>query len=219
MGLSDFERRLERGVEGFFGRVFRSEIQPVELGRKLVREMDSSCTVGVDGRRMAPNDFVVALSKADYESLSELADALVGELAELARSHAAERGYSLPGEVSVALASQPDIRSGVVAVESHFLTPPPGTVRCSLVLPHGQRVPLGDYVVTIGRGDDNTIVLEDPNSSRRHAEVRPANGDFVVVDLGSTNGIKVNGQRVDTHLLSSGDQLTFGATVLGYEKI
>ncbi len=218
MGLADFERRLERGVEGFFGRVFRSDIRPVELGRKLIREMDGARTVGVDGRLLAPNHFVVTLAPSDAEAMTEMGEALRRELGELARSHAVEEGYSLSGPISVEIEADGGVRAGVVEVDGHFREPPPGSERCCLVLPDGQRVPLGDYVVTIGRNDDNTIVLEDPNASRRHAEVRPGDHDFVVVDLGSTNGIKVNGTPVSRHQLVHGDRIGLGATVLGYEK-
>ena len=66
-------------------------------------------------------------------------------------------------------------------------------------------------------GPESTIVLADPNVSRNHAEIRPHGNGWVVVDLGSTNGSRVNGTRVSTHDLHEGDEIAFGNTVLRFE--
>ena len=71
MALKGFERRLERMVEGTFARIFRSTIRPVELGRRLVREMDDNRSVDVRGRTLVPNHFTVELSEVDFEQYSE----------------------------------------------------------------------------------------------------------------------------------------------------
>ena len=67
MGLQSLERRLERMVEGVF-RGSRSAIRPIELGRRLVREMDDQRSVYVKGRRVVPNDFVIKLNQRDYDT-------------------------------------------------------------------------------------------------------------------------------------------------------
>ena len=90
---------------------------------------------------------------------------------------------------------------------------PPGNV----LLPTGDRVALGEFVVSFGRQHDCTVVLADPNVSRRHAEIRPAGDGYVVADLGSTNGTKVNGTRVAEHHLVDGDEVRFGNTVVHFE--
>src|SRR3954449_3805990 len=87
MGLQQFERRLERLVEGAFAKAFRSGLQPVELGRRLSREMDLQRTVGVHGL-IAPNQSKVALSQDDAGSFASFSDALVRELSEAVREHA-----------------------------------------------------------------------------------------------------------------------------------
>jgi pSer/pThr/pTyr-binding forkhead associated (FHA) protein len=79
-------------------------------------------------------------------------------------------------------------------------------------LPTGERVVLGEFVVTVGRMPESTIVLADPNVSRNHAEVRPQGDGYVVVDLGSTNGTRVNGVRVSEQALRDGDEIMFGNT-------
>lgn len=218
MGLSDFERRLEKGVEGVFGRVFRSGVRPVELGRKLVREMDVNRTVAVSGATMAPNSFTFVVADSDFEQFADMEEAVAKELAQLAKVHAGEERYRFAGPVEVLFDVDPQQRPGVVTIDARFKQPPPGTAIATLVLPTGDRVPLSDTVITIGRHTDSTIVLGDQNASRRHAEVRPTDGGFNLVDLASTNGTKVNGHNVAEHPLRNGDEITFGATAIRFEK-
>src|SRR5437764_13687498 len=102
MGLQQFERRLERLVEGAFAKAFRSGLQPVELGRRLSREMDLQRTVGVHGL-IAPKQFRLALSSADAESLSSFSEALVRELSAAVREPARDQGYPLVRPVHMAV--------------------------------------------------------------------------------------------------------------------
>lgn len=218
MGLSDFERKLENGVEGVFGRVFRSGVRPVELGRKLVREMDVHRTVGVNGATMAPNSFVLVLAEADFEQLADMEDTLANELTQLAKTHASEERYRFAGPVEVFFEVEPSQRPGVVTIDARFRQPEPGTAIAALILPGGDRVPLSNEVVSVGRASDCTIVLGDQNASRRHAEFRPVEGGFAIIDLASTNGTKVNGRNVTEHLLKHGDEVLFGATTIRFEQ-
>lgn len=217
MGTRGFEGRLERMVEGTFSRLFRSSVKPVEFGRKLQREMDAHRSVGVDGRTIVPNWYRFTIAPGDHDQLADILGTLRRELADAAREHARDERYSFVGPVEVVVEADPGLRTGVLDVESRFVEAEGGLPPGSLLLPTGDRVPLGEYVVTIGRQSDCTIVLADPNVSRRHAEIRPSGDGFVVVDLGSTNGTKVNGARVAEHHLSDGDELRFGNTVIHFE--
>src|SRR5437016_12636073 len=98
MGLQQFEQRLERLVEGVFAKAFRSGLQPVELGKRIAREMDLHRTVGVRGV-IAPNHFTVALSDSDQERFASFAEALTRELGEAVREHARAEGYGFVGPV------------------------------------------------------------------------------------------------------------------------
>ena len=109
MGLQRFERRLERLVEGGFGKAFRSGLQPVEIGRRLVREMDIGRTLGVRGT-VAPNDFTIRVAEADLERFDGFRESLVDELGDTAREHARESKYHFVGPVSVAFAVDPNAR-------------------------------------------------------------------------------------------------------------
>lgn len=217
MGIKGFEGRLERAVEGTFSRLFRSGLSPVEFGRKLVREMDAHRTVGVDGRTIVPNAFDVSISAADAEQLADLLGTLRRELADAAREHARDEGYGFVGPVEVSIEVDEAMRPGVLGVHSRFAEGEGGMQPGSLVLPTGDIVPLGEFVVSVGRQNDCTIVLADPNVSRRHAEFRPSGDGFAVVDLGSTNGTKVNEARVAEQRLVDGDQVRFGNTVMRFQ--
>jgi hypothetical protein len=217
MGLKGFERRLERAVEGGFARLFRSGLKPVELGRKLTREMDDHRTLDVRGRTVVPNHFTVELSGTDSENFTEIAATLERELAEAAREHARDEGYAFLGPVRVELGVGDDLRTGTFALTSRMRPGDGGTGAGSLVLPTGDRVPLGEETITVGRLPESTIVLADPNVSRQHAEIRPRGATFVVIDLGSTNGTRINGIRVNEHELVDGDEVTFGNTRMRFE--
>lgn len=217
MGIKGFEGRLERAVEGTFSRLFRTGLSPVEFGRKLVREMDAHRTVGVDGRTLVPNAYDVLISATDAEQLADLLGTLRRELADAAREHARDEGYTFVGPVKVDIDVDESQRPGVLSVRGRYAEAEGGLPPGSLLLPTGDRVPLGEYVVSIGRANDCTVVLADPNVSRHHAEVRPAGDGFVVVDLGSTNGSRVNESRVGEHRLRDGDELRFGNTVMHFD--
>ena len=89
--------------------------------------------------------------------------------------------------------------------------------RQALLVGGGRRNVLSGNRVVLGRSREADIVLQDPNVSRRHAELRREDGGWQIVDLGSTNGIKVNGRRVDNQPLRPGDQVTIGVTDLTFE--
>jgi hypothetical protein len=216
MGLQRFERRLERLVEGAFTKAFRSGLQPVEIGRRLVREMDVGRTLGVRGT-VVPNEFSVRLSDEDMARFEGFHDALTTELADAAREHAREAGYHFIGPVAVTVDVDPSAKRGDLAVHAAIVEGPDGAVG-ALVLPDGRRVQLGDEPAVIGRMPDCTVALSDPQASRHHAEVRRAEHGYRVVDLGSTNGTLLNGSTVHDEALADGDVIVIGATSIRYEE-
>lgn len=217
MALKGFERRLERMVEGTFSRIFRSGLRPVELGRRLVREMDANRSVDVRGRTVVPNQYLVEVGEADHERFAEVHDSLERELAEAAREHARDEGYSFMGPVSVHLEVSERQHTGAFQITGRMREGTGGVGAGSLLLPTGERLPLGEAVVTFGRKPESTVQLADPNVSRNHAEVRPHGNGWVLVDLGSTNGTRVNGVRVGSHDLTEGDEIAFGTTIVVFE--
>src|SRR5437764_5010457 len=142
MGLQQFERRLERLVEGAFAKAFRSGLQPVELGRRLSREMDLQRTVGVHGL-IAPNKFMVALSPSDSERFSSFSEALVRELSEAVREHARDEGYHFVGPVQVELEPDPSQGQGQFLVASQVIERPGVQAAGPPLLPQGSPVAPG----------------------------------------------------------------------------
>jgi hypothetical protein len=215
MGVQGFERRLERLVEGAFGKAFRSGLQPVEIARKLLRNMDNARTLGVRGT-VAPNHFVVCLCEEDAIRFDAYADVLERELAEEAREHARTEGYHFIGPVMVQLVEDPRLKRGDLEVETAIKEGPGGRVG-ALVLPDGTRVDLDEGTFAIGRLSECDLVVEDPLASRRHAEIRPEPDAYRLVDLKSLNGTTVNGAPVKEHVLVDGDLIGIGAVVIRFE--
>jgi Protein of unknown function (DUF3662)/FHA domain len=215
MGLQQFERRLERLVEGAFAKAFRGELQPVEIGRRLTREMDLHRTVTVRGL-IAPNVFDVHVSRQDYERFGNFVDVLSRELVDAAKEHAKSELYLFVGPVEVTIGWDPDLAPNTfdIASETQEGEDIPSDW---IVLPDGRRVGISAEVVTIGRLPECAIVLTDPNASRRHAQLRREGDHVVLVDLGSTNGTKLNGTRIREQRLTSGDQITIGTTTMRFE--
>ncbi len=217
MGIGQFEQRLERLVEGTVARTFRSGVQPVEIGRRLTREMDLRRYAGVHGL-IVPNAFDVFIAPEDMDRFEPFLSTLVRELEDAAREHAKTEGYSFVGPVTVSIRGEEGRARGTVQVDSEVREPPGGWPQASLVLASGESILIGEEPVIIGRLPSCSIVLPDANVSRRHAEVRREESAIVVRDLGSTNGTKVNGTRTDAWELSDGDEIVVGTTTLRFER-
>ncbi|HET8526389.1 MAG TPA: DUF3662 and FHA domain-containing protein [Actinomycetota bacterium] len=222
--LRDFERRLGGLVEGFFATTFRSGLQPVELAKRMMREMDANKTVGVR-EVWAPNRYLFTLSESDGQRFEQAEQALVNELKQVVREAAAERGWGLVGPPEVEFQVDNDLGKGRFECEASFvegeeeLAPQPAVgERGTLVLAGGRSVPLTQPEVTIGRLPECDVVVDDPGASRQHARIRRTDGGFVLVDLGSTNGTLVNDGPIQEHVLENGDRITIGETVLEFRS-
>jgi len=216
MGLQQFEQRIERLVEGAFSKGLRGGLQPVEIGRRLTREMDLMRRVGVRGLT-APNVFVVTLSVADTDRFQTFLDALARELGDAAREHARTEGYEFIGPVEVEIQSDPALKPGRYTIKAQMREGMLGLPAASLILPDGSRIALEAEPVVVGRMPECTVVLTDPNVSRRHAEIRRQGSEVIVVDLQSTNGTRVNGLAIRERILVDGDDITVGTTILRFQ--
>ena len=217
MALQEFERRLERLVEGVFAKAFRRGLTPIEVGRRLTREMDVRRTVGVRGL-IAPNEFRVAVSQEDHDNvISKMEQAVVRDLAAYVREHAREEGYVLVGPVDVRFEVDDKLGAGEFLVASDMVEGEGGGPG-SLVAPDGSRVRIALDPITIGRLPECDIVLNDQEVSRQHAEVRREDDGFVLVDLESMNGTKLNGAGVRApRPLADGDTITIGTHTIRFE--
>ncbi|CAN5766701.1 DUF3662 and FHA domain-containing protein [soil metagenome] len=227
--LQRFEQRLERAVSGAFARAFRSAVQPVEIASSITREIDNSAQVLSRDRVLVPNAFRVELSPGDHDRLAPYGSTLHGELDRLVHEHVREQRYTLAGPVVIGLARRDDLTTGRFRITSRASatvvdstggpTSDTGINKASVVVEvNGRRHAVPEHGLVIGRGDDAGLRINDPGVSRRHAEIRIEVADrkmrVSVVDLGSTNGTRVDGKRVEQALLRDGSTILIGGTTV-----
>ncbi|HEY9293266.1 MAG TPA: DUF3662 and FHA domain-containing protein [Microlunatus sp.] len=233
MGVFDrFERRIEGAVNGVFARAFKGDVQPVEIAARLQRELDAEAKLMSRDRRLVPNEFVVRLSRHDYDRLAPYGKTLMNELLPELKQHAADMGYIFNGPIMIHLELDESLPTGRFTVSSSAVgelaepdLPPAGqpapiptlTNRSRMVLEvNGMRHPLQPPGLVIGRGTEADLRINDPGVSRRHAQIRVFDRgdrlDIDIIDLGSTNGIVVNGRRVQQAPVGEGSRIEMGNT-------
>lgn len=227
--LQRFEQRLERAVSGAFARIFRSAVQPVEIASSITREIDNSTQVLSRDRTLVPNAFRVELSPDDYDRLAPYGQTLSGELDQMVHDHVREQRYTPAGPVVISLVRRDDLHTGRFLVTSRASatvtdstggpTSDTGINRAPVVVEvNGSRHAVPEGGMVLGRGDEADLRINDPGVSRRHAEIRIAVSDrqltVSVVDLGSTNGIKVDGRKVQQAMLRDGSTIVVGGTTV-----
>jgi len=220
MGALDrFEKGVERVVNNTF-KVFRGELKPVELASALRREADDRAAAVDRERTVAPNEYTLTLSPGDYARVEQWgAQALADELAENVTQHAASQRYAFVGPVTVSFETDDDLDDGRFTVRSASVrgsaAPVAGarpSARHPLIDIDGQRYLLTGPVTVIGRGSEADIVVDDAGVSRRHLEIRVTPDGVIATDLGSTNGVFVEGHQVPAATLLDGNTLTIGRT-------
>ncbi|WP_308492479.1 DUF3662 and FHA domain-containing protein [Microbacterium terrisoli] len=218
MGLLDsFEKGLERAVNGAFAKTFRSGIQPIEIASALRSELDKKAAVVSRDRILVPNTLVVQLAPADAEKMDAVGPALIGELTEIVRTHAASQRYSFAGPVSVTLQHDERLSTGTLRVNSSTAA---GTVSWRGVVDiAGTRHPLRKGRTVIGRGSDADITVADSGTSRKHVEILWDGERAMVRDLGSTNGTKLDGQPVSQAPLPTESTVTIGRTDIVFRVV
>lgn len=236
--FKDFEKKLEGLFEGVILRAFKSGVQPVELGKKLVRECEGHKTIGVS-RVYVPNRYEVGLSPKDHSRFESYQAVLATELENLLISYIKEHSYAVIDRPRVRLVEVERLREGEFwiksriegelpratdAVETHegIVERKERAGRAVLeLLDSGDVSPtfeLGPGAVQIGRVSDNDIVLPDPNVSRVHARLEPRDGSYLLTDMDSTNGTWVNEERVKNALLRENDVIRLGSTRLIFRR-
>lgn len=228
-GMRRFEDRLEQMISGVFARTFRSAVQPVEISAALAREVDNSAQILSRDRRLVPNQFHVEMADGDLERLQELGPALNHELVSMLRDHASAQSYVFTGPVHIDLEPNHELSTGRFRVRSETLsqvserssrpaaapTAGPGSAEIEV---NGRRIPLTAPGLVIGRGSEADLRITDPGVSRRHAELRVDDAGYTprvsIHDLGSTNGLSVNGRRTESEDLADGAEVRIGNTTL-----
>lgn len=112
MAAKGFEKVVENLFDGLFSRAFKSNVKPLQIGRKLLQSVDAERDIDAQGRRTIPNTYVVQLSPHDREGFADIEPALVRELTEAVREYVRQEGYHADGKVRVVLRTNPDLRKG-----------------------------------------------------------------------------------------------------------
>jgi hypothetical protein len=246
--LRNLESKIAGLVEGTFSRAFRSEVRPVEIARKLAREMEEHKSLSVS-RTYVPNEYRVYLSPRDRDRFAEYEQALVDELAGYLLEHARRERLALLSRPIVEFETDERLGLGEFGIQTRVSRPdaddehePPAQrgrtmvysaagrvaepleerarvqARTARVNIEGRRIVIGAGGATIGRSRQCEVVIDDPNVSRQHAEIRPRGGSWVLTDLGSTNGSSLNGRRiVGPEVLKPGDEIELGTSVVTFE--
>jgi hypothetical protein len=281
--LRNLESKIANFVEGTFSRAFSSEVRPIEIARKLAREMEEHKSFSVS-RTYVPNEYLVYLSPRDRERLAEYEDALVAELAGYLLEHARRERLAMLSRPVIEFRTDDRLRLGEFGIQTRVTHPegdqerlpeepeplpepvpefapepvpeprPPGPAPAAapsmpppqggrtmvyssaervseplresarvrahkaILVVEGKRMVVGDQGATVGRSRQCEIVVEDPNVSRRHGELRPRGGSWVFSDLGSTNGSRVNGRPVEgPTVVKPGDEIELGTAVVRFE--
>ncbi|KOG35063.1 FhaA domain-containing protein [Streptomyces resistomycificus] len=290
--LKKFEQRLEGLVNGTFAKVFKSEVQPVEIAGALQRECDNNATIWNRDRTVVPNDFIVELSTPDFERLSPYSGQLGDELAGMVRDYAKQQRYSFMGSIKVHLEKADDLDTGLYRVRSRTLAsstnqqasgpaapsapagrpsagapgapggygyppaaapagappmpaaPPPGGRGGGYGYPqpaggagrspaapapaaggrmrhwieiNGTRHQISRATLVLGRSTEADVRIDDPGVSRRHCEIRTGTPS-TIQDLGSTNGIVVDGQHTTRATLRDGSRIVVGSSTIIYRQ-
>ncbi|MEU3984812.1 DUF3662 and FHA domain-containing protein [Streptomyces sp. NPDC026672] len=281
--LKKFEQRLEGLVNGTFAKVFKSEVQPVEIAGALQRECDNNATIWNRDRTVVPNDFIVELSAPDHERLSPYSGQLGDELAGMVRDYAKQQRYTFMGPIKVNLEKAEDLDTGLYRVRSRTLAssssqqaapaaappgrpgqgaapggygypqpgpaaappmpsaPPPGARQGGYGYPqpaspqrppaaptsggrtrywieiNGTRHQISRSTLVMGRSTEADVRIDDPGVSRRHCEIRTGTPS-TIQDLGSTNGIVVDGQHTTRATLRDGSRIVVGSTTVIYRQ-
>jgi len=215
--LDNFEKGLERVVNGAFAKTFKSGLQPLEVTAALRRELDTKAAVVSRDRILVPNDFVVRLAPGDYQRMNELGPALIDEFTQLVQRHAAAQHYAFAGGISIRLQEDPSLSEGLVRVDSVNVK---GEVAWTPVLDiGGKRYPITQARTIIGRGSDADITVDDSGTSRQHIEILWDGKRGQVNDLGSTNGSKLNGVPLTKAPLPPDSIIEIGRTRIAFRVL
>lgn len=235
MGLLDnVERGIEKIVRGAFSHGGNSAVQPVEIASALRREVDHNAITLSEGRTLIPNVFAVRLADADFPLAVQWGATLAEELCDVVLKHARSQSYTLQGPVSVSFNKDSSLKGGVFEIDSSSqkghgapsAPPPPAapTRQPTTLQPvleiDGQRYALNADSIVLGRSNDADILVDDTGVSRRHLEIKTVNGVTAAVDLGSTNGSYVNGQKIEGRtILTDGSVITMGRTRITFRLL
>jgi hypothetical protein len=233
--LAHFENAVEKLVEGAFDWLLRRRLEPVEIARRLARVMEDNQTIGA-GKIFVPNLYRVGLHSETFKTFVSFKEPLEAELASYLTDEAGRQGFDFIGRPHVTLTIETGVRRGRCRVHAELagsgsgaLDPidttqtihtaelramanagPQAATQEKLQLMIGDRVIPLSQSLSIGRSLDNDVIVQVPSVSRRHAQIVFRHGRWLLRDLQSTHGTRVNGHSIDECVLRAGDTITLG---------
>jgi hypothetical protein len=218
LGLIDkFEKGLERKVTGLFSKAFKSSLEPVEIASAIRHEMDARASILGPQRILVPNRYLVKLSPQDHERLGTLGEPLIDELIELATQHSKKQGFQFGELLAIELTPDSSLVLGQIEVQADSKKYEVSWV--PVLLAGSARHEITKPRTTVGRDSSADIQIGDNGLSRKHFEILWDGTKAAVRDLGSTNGTKVGGKKIDQVALSNGTALVAGRTEFMFNLI
>jgi hypothetical protein len=208
--LDKFEKTLENKVTGLFSKTFKSGLEPLEIASAIKKEMDAKASILSRDRILVPNSYLVQLSPQDFERLNNLGEPLIEELSKLCSEHAAKQRFQFGELLEISLSQEPSLALGQLSVVSSSKKLEIDWVPVLEVA--GVSHTLVGAKTTVGRDSTADIQIGDNGLSRKHFEILWDGSSAVLRDLGSTNGVKVQGSKIDQVVLPNGTAFSAGRT-------
>lgn len=215
--LDNFEKGLERVVNGAFTKTFKSELQPVEISGHIRAEMDSKASILSRDRILAPNTFTVSLSVPDFKRMQVLGDSLITELTDLATKHAKKQGFQFGAALAIKLIEDSSLNLGQVSVRSNTQNHEIEWMPTLEV--NGQRYLLKVGQTSVGRDASAEIQVQDNGLSRQHFAIIWDGRNAAAKDLGSTNGTFIGGRRITEVAIGTDTQIQAGSNTFVFKVI
>lgn len=239
------ETVFEKYIEGFFNKKFSSGLQPLEIAKKLLADMEAGRSVGVHTIYI-PSGYTVYLHTSDQQRM--LSGESEQELRGYLQAAAEQKGYTFDNELTVSFVVDSELEPGQFKTACQPVADQPAAVPAlsvdantrvfqKLAIETGEQkvaavtaqlrvidgpdtgkcVEAARQRVNFGRREGNECALTDLNVSRLHAYISCEQGQHVLYDAKSLNGTYVNGQRIQQKQLLTGDRIKLGNTVVLYE--
>jgi len=230
--LKELEARLERWIEGSIIRLFSNQIPAASLANQLAQAMESGLHISEHGMSHAPDNYRVSLNPETLHKLEISTSELADQLSEGLFNAARDQAYLLAQHPSIIITQDPELSQWTIKVAAwHSTSPLEETHEMNVAIEKGQvlfpagaflivdgdqHFPLDRPVINIGRRQDNQLILDNPQISRTHTQIRARQGRFILFDLGSKSGTFVNEIAVRQHILQPGDVITIAGVYLVY---
>lgn len=226
--LHRLEARLQRLIEDGTARLFSTQDTKAILASQLIEVMQAEVQFAGGEQLQAPGTYTI-LAHPEHASGLRANASLLEELSGALQHAAAESGIAIAGELVLHVAPQDGLAEGEFRVRAAGVGESLGAtqsldangaagevqipVGAFLIVAGSDVFPLTQAIINIGRKNDNQLVIEHPQISRRHAQLRAIGGHYHFFDLGSTGGTRINGAEAKSAVLLAGDVIQLAGVV------